>query len=218
MKISLVLFRYQLPDGTQQSRGEDGLITREKILESESLRKLRTHRLNCSSFLNRKADKWGANTYFASQQNYLGIVDMLEWNKKVFDRYLRESVEDLKIKGEAESAELLQTKCRFEYRPALIDIGEEEALGIVKGIVSERAQGVKELIENLAPNEEVYPLLRGICTTLGRWCGSFPELTVYREKMIALTSVYGGEDELGLFDNIVEGSVLPTIKELCNAA
>lgn len=218
MKISLTLFRYSLPDGTQQKQLEGGYIVREKILESVSLRKLRTHRLNVLSFLDRRADKWGANTYFASEFNHAGIVDMLSWNKQVFERLLRESVEDIKTKDKdnaKELAEFLTSKSRFDYRPAIAHFDETEALEIVKGIVAERALVVKDLVESLAPNEEIYPHLRGICTTLGRWCSQFPSLTTWREKMIALTSVYGGEDELGLFDSIVENSVLPIINEIC---
>ena len=134
MKISLTLFRYSLPDGTQQKQLEGGYIVREKILESVSLRKLRTHRLNVLSFLDRRADKWGANTYFASEFNHAGIVDMLSWNKQVFERLLRESVEDIKTKDKDNAKELavliIDRLSLTSMKPRLLKSSRESLLNV----------------------------------------------------------------------------------------
>lgn len=184
--VFLVLLNYSLPNGTVQS-SDSGFIVREKNIPTAALTDLRTHRNQVFDFMRQKGDFFDGNScYLTTEFNIKKVEHFLDKQKKKFIDLLFEASSFLTLTEEQALSEYFIKGCKF--RRWTTAFGREDALSVIKELNATRASEVLECLKEKR-FDLIYPKVRTICTSLGRWSYEFPELTTLRKEVTPLASI-----------------------------
>ena len=184
--VFLVLLNYSLPNGTVQT-SDSGFIVREKNIPTAALTDLRTHRNQVFDFMRQKGDFFDGNScYLTTEFNIKKVEHFLDKQKKKFIDLLFEASSFLLQTEEQNLSEYLVKGCKFRKWTTIF--GREDALRVIKELNATRASEVLECLKEKRFGL-IYPKVRTICTSLGRWSYEFPELTTLRNEVTPLASV-----------------------------
>lgn len=184
--VFLVLLNYSLPNGTVQT-SDSGLIVREKNIPTAALTDLRTHRNQVFDFMRQKGDFfYGNSCYLTTEFNIKKVELFLDRQKIEFMDLLFEASSFLSLTEEKTLSDYFIKGCKF--RRWTTAFGREEALSVIKELNAARASEVLECLKEKRFGL-IYPKVRTICTSLGRWSFEFPELTTLRNEVTPLASV-----------------------------
>lgn len=190
--VFLVLLSYSLPNGTVQT-SDSGFIVREKNIPTAALTDLRTHRNQVFDFMRQKGDFFDGNScYLTTEFNIKKVEHFLDKQKKKFIDLLFEASSFLSLTEEQNLAEHLVKHCKF--RRWTTTFSSRDALSVIKDLNAIRASEVLEYLSEGRFNL-VYPKVRTICTSLGRWSYEYPELTTLRNEVTPLASIVQSTDD-----------------------
>lgn len=184
--VFLVLLNYSLPNGTVQT-SDSGFIVREKNIPTAALTDLRTHRNQVFDFMRQKGDFFDGNScYLTTEFNIKKVEHFLDKQKKKFIELLYEASSFLSLTEEQNLAEHFVKHCKF--RRWTTTFGNRDALSVIKDLNAARASEVLECLSD-GRFGLIYPKVRTICTSLGRWSYEYPELMTLRNEVTPLASV-----------------------------
>lgn len=209
--VFLVLLNYSLPNGTVQT-SDSGLIVREKNIPTAALTDLRTHRNQVFDFMRQKGVFfYGNSCYLTTEFNIKKVELFLERQKKEFMDLLFEASSFLSLMEEKTLSDYFIKGCKF--RRWTTAFGRDEALSVIQELNAARASEVLECLKEKRFGL-IYPKVRTICTSLGRWSYEFPELTTLRNEVTPLASVVQSAEDWNAQQSPLRDFVTDTMTRL----